>query len=66
MTKQDFELIARVLNSIPDETTRHTLASLFVVELQRINPRFEELRFRMACGDIPENVQRAVRKLVKT
>ncbi len=56
MTKQDFELIARVIDSLPlvDPRGRRkvdfwVLVNSFVVELDKANSRFDPDKFRRAC-----------------
>jgi hypothetical protein len=50
MTKQDFELIARVIRDRnPLTTDRRSLAEAFADELRQTNPRFNRARFIAAC-----------------
>jgi hypothetical protein len=60
MTKKDFELIAKVISDlVQDQKERgafannpdlHTVAEWFADELEEINPRFDRVKFRDACG----------------
>lgn len=51
MTRQDFELIARVVRSLPEDA-RVVVFEAFVSELVTTNPRFNSTRFMLAClGD---------------
>lgn len=54
MTKRDFELIARVIRSVPswdesDSARRRELAMTFANALTETNPRFDRERFLEAC-----------------
>lgn len=51
MTRQHFELIARVLREAPvDIVGWHILVQRFADELAAENPRFDRERFLRACG----------------
>jgi hypothetical protein len=53
MTKQDFELIARILRTHRDDFGRKRLervAQDFADDLQGTNPQFDRARFLKACG----------------
>ena len=53
MTRKDFELIARVVDSFCEarpDIPRDELALAFGLELERTNPRFDLTRFLRMCG----------------
>lgn len=55
MTRKDFELVARVLRDYAAEhpaatDARDVLAVAFASEFAERNDRFDEARFRKACG----------------
>ena len=50
MTRQHFELIAKVVSTIDDDAARRATALNFFYELQRTNPNFKEALFLKACG----------------
>lgn len=51
MTKKDYELIARVISRYSD-WIKVKLTEDFCRELRVANPRFDEDKFRKACGFI--------------
>lgn len=53
MTKKDFELIAEIIRSLPDTTSREGIAWKFSQALATANPRFNVKRFIEACS--PDN-----------
>ena len=50
MTKKDYEKIAEVLMEASPYTIRYVLVERFIKMLQADNPRFNEERFKVACG----------------
>jgi hypothetical protein len=50
MTRQHFELIAKVVSTIDNEDTRKETALNFANELQHLNPRFRIDFFLKACN----------------
>ena len=50
MTKQDFELIARVLETVRYSADHEAIAERFADALARVNPRFDRARFLKAAG----------------
>lgn len=55
MTKKHFELVARVIKSMPSfaptlRAQRASCANAFADEFERENPRFDRARFLAACG----------------
>lgn len=55
MTKKDFELIARVLDTVANKTyignekLENVYAKKFADELEKVNPRFNREKFLQAC-----------------
>ena len=49
MTRKDFQLIANVVMTIDDEKTRDAVAVTFAQKLHTLNPRFNMMRFCLAC-----------------
>lgn len=50
MTKKDFELIARIIRSLPS-CVREMVANYFVAGLGQENPAFQPARFLKACKE---------------
>ena len=53
MTKKDYEMIARVIVVLPDNTTRHEVAARFADMLALANRMFDYNKFQKAC-DVAE------------
>jgi len=52
MTKQHFEMVARVVSQIADTEQRALTAWAFVREFEQANVRFDAKRFLAACGTV--------------
>jgi hypothetical protein len=55
MTKSDFEIVAGVLSSIGDCSTKIELVEKFSAEFAKINRRFNQVIFRMKCYGLKPN-----------
>lgn len=51
MTKKDFQLIASIIYSLPDNTTKEQVAKSFGAMLLYTNPRFNVEKFIKASTD---------------
>jgi hypothetical protein len=49
MTKKDFELIAKVIDALPQDTSRMYVALAFANALKATNPNFNEYLFVTAA-----------------
>ena len=61
MHRRDFELIAEAICRLPDRDARLAMVRAMVPIFRRLNPQFQELRFRSACnaveyGDVSGNL----------
>lgn len=57
LSKKEYELIARVIRSLPDEWAtppfkRRELGRKFADELEKTNPKFDRERFYRACEGV--------------
>jgi len=50
MTRKDYELIAGIVSTIPDDKVRHDVAYQFACKLRFANHRFDPDTFYRACG----------------
>ena len=49
-TKKDFEFVAALINAANNGTPASVLATLAAAKFAKDNPRFDEERFKAACG----------------
>ena len=50
MSRKDFQLIADILKQHKTSPTARAMALDFVIAFQKVNPRFDKVRFLNACG----------------
>ena len=59
MTRQDFEIIAKVITELPNRPTHTQVIEAFAEALAETNPHFDPERFRTACQPIYTTTQYA-------
>ena len=57
MTKNDYKIIAGVIESLPKYPTKKVVAKRFATRLEYDNPRFNRERFLKACDLEAETAQ---------